>query len=137
MNSYLLVIKDRNEVFKEETSPSYLHENAAYNFLVNKFGEYDFNRLTTIEIGTKGYIVISVSKSYIMIVLPEELNNDQKLYLLNAKKYLKDNVENLSIIDIEKIDDEFIHIDYFGENLKENFDKIIDNKTQKNKTLQK
>ena len=87
MESYLLLIKDRNEVHKEETNGMYLHEDAAYNYLTSKYEKTDKNILSSIELAIKGYIVVSLSPSYILMVLPNELNDDQKEYLINKNYF--------------------------------------------------
>lgn len=132
MNSYLLLIKDRNEVHKEQTNGMYLHEDAAYNYLTSRYNDYNENILSTLDLGTKGYIVVSMSPTYIFMILPPELNEDQKQYLESKRNYLKKNLDKLSIVDIINNNDIYIQEEYIGEKLYNEFDELMDKKIKQN-----
>lgn len=127
----LLLIKDKTEVHKEETNGMYLHEDAAYNYLTSKYEKTDKNILSSIELAIKGYIVVSLSPSYILMVLPDELNDDQKEYLERKKSYLSNNLNKLSIVNIINDNDKYIQEEYIGEKLYTEFDELINKKLNK------
>lgn len=135
MKSYLLLIKDRTEVHKEETNGMYLHEDAAYNYLTSRYKDYNENILSTLDLGTKGYIVVSLSQSYILMVLPDELNDDQKEYLERKKSYLSNNLNKLSIVNIINDNDKYIQEEYIGEKLYNEFDELMDKKLNQNNKI--
>lgn len=132
MNSYLLLIKDRNEVHKEETNGMYLHEDAAYNYLTSRYQDIDKSILSSIELGIKGYIVVSMSPTYIFMILPYELNDDQKLYLESKRNYLKNNLNKLSLVDIINNNDTYIQEEYIDKKLYNEFDELMDKKLKQN-----
>ena len=135
MKSYLLLIKDRTEVHKEETNGMYLHEDAAYNYLTSRYKDYNENILSTLELGTKGYIVVSLSPTYIFMILPPELNEDQKQYLESKRNYLKNNLNKLSIVDIVNNNDTYIQEEYIDKKLYNEFDELIDKKIKQNNKI--
>lgn len=138
MNNYLLIIKDQNEVFKERTNAIYCHEDAAYNYLASKYQDLEDNMLASVELATKGYLVVSVADSYTMLILPTELNNDQKQYLLSKKEYLKNNIDCLAIIDLIYQNDKYFQCEYIAEKLINEFEELFERKIEGNgKTLVK
>lgn len=130
MSRYLLVIKDKNEVYRDETNGIYLHEDAAYYYLASKYNvsEEEPDNLASIELGIKGYIVVFISPAYIFMVLPSKLNEDQKLYLESKRDYLRKNLDNLSIVDLVYEDDILMQKEYIGQKLHDEFDLLIDRK---------
>ena len=131
----LLLIKDKNEVHKEETNGMYLHEDAAYNYLTSRYQDTDKSILSSIELAIKGYIVVSLSPTYIFMILPSELNDDQKDYLKSKRNYLKNNLDKLSIVDIVNNNDTYIQEEYIDKKLYNEFDELMDKKLNKNKVL--
>lgn len=132
----LLIIKDRNEIHKEKTHGMYLHEDIAYNYLISKHGRKENSTLSSIELAIKGYLVVSYSENYMFMVLPTELNDDQKEYLESKRNYLKKNLDKLSIVDIINNNDTYIQKEYIKEKLYNEFDELMDKKlNQSNKIL--
>lgn len=101
-----LFINVNNDIYRESINSIYLHEDAAYNYLVNNnlIDKVTGNYMNSIELCILDNLVINTSCNAIIIYLPDRLNSLQKQYLYYIKQYLKNNFNKVWVCDICNID---------------------------------
>lgn len=136
MNSLFLIVDDKN-IFRENVNSMYQHEDAAYNYLVNKnlFDNISGEYLYAVELAILDNLVINTSFSSIIIYFPNMLNDLQKQYIRHIKDFIKDNIDKLWIYEINKIDEEIIIVEHNIMDVLVNFDDILNDKLGVGKIL--
>jgi len=132
MSSLFINIKD--DITKERVNEIYMHEDAAYNYIINNNLQTQITgkNMYSIELSILDNLVINTSRNAIVIYLPDKLNDLQKEYLYYINDYLKDNYDKVWICDILKIDNEIKITNYNKFSEGNEIDNILNKKLEDN-----